>query len=528
MKKLLSISTILIGVFLMSSCVKPKDISHLRQENAKMDREELYKNAIVPQGPLVLQDFLALGLMQNFDIKMKQQQYLVQKELATAEQLKMLPSLEANADWTQRSNYDASGSFNLDTGAYNFADSISEDRSTQVQGVTMAWNILDFGITYLRSRQEMGREAIALQEYKRLKQNTILDITDSYWKSIVALKAKDGAMYLIQVIDNRQKSLDKQMASKSVSEVDGLMNHKTLIEMEIKLQNYERELSIAKSTLSRLAGLPSNMDFELANVDLLAMDIKMPSVQELEELAFLNRPELFVNDQQVEIALDDVRISLLSMLPSANFSASYNHDNNDYLMNKTWYSAGINAAWDLFSLPQKYHQKKSSEERVEVAKNARLAMSVAMLSQVHLSYLEYLDAIRQYELAVELASVKTRLLEAGKKGQKQGESDSADVLNLETEALLAQIYKTNAYSELRIALERVANTVGRPLQFSPEIIVESIDKDTFMIEKAEAAYIGGAEANDSNENISNAIEEVNSDFSAVEELKEEEISMEME
>jgi outer membrane protein, multidrug efflux system len=543
MKKLLSISTLLIGVFLMSSCAKPKDISHLRQENAKMDREELYKNVVVPQGPLVLQDFLALGLMQNFDIKMKQQQYLVQKELATSEQLKMLPSLEANADWSQRSNYDASGSINVDTGAVNFADSISETRSTQVQGLSMAWNVLDFGITYLRSRQEMGREVIALQEYKRLKQNTILDITDSYWRSVVALKAKDGATYLIQVIDNRQKSLDKQMASKSVSEVDGLLNHKSLIEMEIKLQNYERELSITKSTLARLAGLPSSADFELANVDLLALDIKMPSVQELEELAFLNRPELFVNDQQVEIALDDVRISLLSMLPSANLSATYNHDNNNFLMNKTWYSAGINAAWDLFSLPQKYYQKKSSEERVGVAKNARLAMSIAMLSQVHLSYLEYQDAMRQYELAVELSSVKTRLLEAGKKGKKQGESDSADVLNLETEALLAQIYKTNAYSDLRIALERIANTVGRPLQFSPEIIVESVDKDNFLMEKAEASYIGGADSAaqkmaqeeaaklveaDSSESNSSMKEDMEADLGAVEELNEQEISMEIE
>jgi len=480
----------MIGVFLMASCVKPKDVSHLRQENAKADREELYKNAVVPQGPLVLQDFLALGLMQNFDIKMKQQDYLVQKELATGEQLKMLPSLQADADWKHYSHYQASGSMNIETGQQNYADSISAPRNTELQTVTMAWNILDFGITYLRSRQEMAREAIALQEYKRLKQNTMLDITDAYWKSIIALKAKDGAGYLIQVIDNRQKSLDKQMASKAVSEVEGLENHRALIEMEIKLQAYDRQLQIAKATLARLAGLPPTTEFDLENVELVAMQVEMPPIQDLESIAFHNRPELFVNDQQVEIALDEVRVSLLSMLPSANLSATYNHENNDFLMHKTWYTAGINAAWDLFSLPQKFHQKMSAEERVKSAQNARLAMCIALLSQVHLSYLEYQDAGRQYELAVALSSVKTRLLEAGKKGKQQGENNSADILRLETEAFLAQVYRDKAYADLRVALERIANTLGRPLHFTPEIVVECVSKDAFLMEKAEHCYIG--------------------------------------
>jgi outer membrane protein TolC len=78
-----------------------------------------------------------------------------------------------------------------------------------------------------------------MQDYERLKQNVILDITDAYWKAIVAQKATKGALDIIGLAENRQSDLEKQMQRKTVSEIDGLENQKRLIEMQIKLQNYK-------------------------------------------------------------------------------------------------------------------------------------------------------------------------------------------------------------------------------------------------------------------------------------------------
>ena len=61
MKRLLTIvSTLVLVSTFLASCVRPsKDITQLRLENAEKDKEYMFKNAVLPQEPLLLEDFVA-------------------------------------------------------------------------------------------------------------------------------------------------------------------------------------------------------------------------------------------------------------------------------------------------------------------------------------------------------------------------------------------------------------------------------------------------------------------------------------
>jgi outer membrane protein TolC len=468
MRRLLTIvSTLVIVSAFLSSCVRPtKDLNQLRLENAEKDKEYMFKNAVLPQDPLQLEDFVALGLLQNFDVLMRQQEIAVQTEAETSAKLGMLPSLTANNELSQRSKLNVVSSRSITTGNTTVADSYSHPKQTKTYNLALAWSVLDFGMTYFRARQQEDRVSIAKQDYERLKQNVVFDITDAYWKAIVAQKATKGALDVIGLAESRQSDLEKQMERKTVSEIDGLENQKRLIEMQIKLQNYKRDYYKQKARLASLVGLPPMADFQVADVALPAINVDIWDVRRLEEEAMVSRPELYIEDLNARIAADDTRTAILGMFPNVNLFGGYDHDQNEFLLNHNWYSFGVRTSWNLLNIPKAYYDHRSAKSREAAVKDARLQLSVAVMTEVNISYLDLQDSVAQYELAVDLSSVKNRLLEAGKKGQKQGQFDDADVLTLEAEALFSDIYQVTTYADVKVALERLANSVGKPLLFS--------------------------------------------------------------
>jgi outer membrane protein TolC len=405
-------------------------------------------------------------MMQNFDVRMREQEYQVQKEAASGERLNMLPSLVAGSDVTARDEYYSVASKNTVTGAETVPQSISSEKESRALNFEMAWGVLDFGLTYYRARQADSRRLIAMQDFTRLKQNVILEITSAYWKAIVAKSAKSDAEAVLVKVEKRQASLEKQISNRTIPEIEGLSNKKLLLEMRIKLQNYERELRRSKAKLAALVGMPPDADFVLAEAKLSEDMGNVWEVKQLEETALHSRPELFSQDLRGEIASDEVRAAILRMFPNARLFGRYDYDANRFLLHNDWYSIGMRATWDLLRLPSLWAKKDSAQAAEKGVYQARLSLSVGILAQVHLAYLNLMDAKNHYKLAAELEKVKLRLLEAGRKEQKSGEYDSEDVLKLEAEALFARVYKMTTYSEFQVALERLGNTIGKPLAFS--------------------------------------------------------------
>jgi outer membrane protein TolC len=498
MRRLLTIvSTLVIVSAFLSSCVRPsKDLNQLRLENADKDKEYMFKNAVLPQDPLQLEDFVALGLLQNFDVLMRQQEVAVQMEAETAAKLGMLPSLTASSELSERSNLSVISSQNINSGQASLPTNYSHPKQTKTYSLALAWSVLDFGMTYYRARQQEDRVNIAMQDYERLKQNVILDITDAYWKAIVAQKATKGALDIIGLAENRQGDLEKQMQRKTVSEIDGLENQKRLIEMQIKLQNYKRDYYKQKARLASLVGLPPMADFQVADVALPAIQVDIWDVRRLEEEAIMSRPELYIEDLNARIAADDTRTAILGMFPNANLFAGFDHDQNPFLLNNNWYSMGLRTSWNLLNIPKSYYEHRSAKAREAAAKDARLQLSIAVMTEVNIAYLDLQDSVAQYDLAVDLSSVKNRLLDAGKKGQKQGQFDDADVLTLEAEALFSDIYQVTTYADVKVALERLANSVGKPLLFSDVTIPAYVftDDEATNSRTYQKVYIQDAQA----------------------------------
>jgi len=442
------------------------DVGALRCANSAEDWDGINTDEdFLPETPLTIDNILEIVLTRNLDILAQEHELAVQSETAKAQRLAMLPPLTLDGIFSSRSENTASLTKILNSPVPVTQAQLSSLRETRQWDIRDKMNLIDFGIAYFKSRQEKTRTLLVDQQHLRLRQKLILDTIESYWKAITAFKAIKDAEDIIAFSKKIQASLQKQIVLRTISKIQGLQTESRLAEAAIQLHAVQYQFDSAKVELAGFMGLPPGMTFEIADVELSDEDIPIWDIQSLEEQALLSRPELSVKDLEEKIARESVRMAILQMFPNAALFMDYNRDGNPFLAFQHWMSAGVQATWNLFNIPEQWHFKNAAQEQEQQAYRSRLALSIAVITQVHLAYLGYYDAVTQYRLANRAYDVKQQLADAAKREREIGEFNSADFLNFASDALLAKLIALKAYGNLQVAIEQLNYAVGTPLLF---------------------------------------------------------------
>jgi len=415
-----------------------------------------------PAKPLSLADSVQLALSYNLDACVKKLECEIQAEAATGSRLGMLPSANLKFAQDRRSNARASRSQDYNSGQQNLSDSISSERRTKTYSLGAAWNLVDFGLSYLRARQAEEEVRIREERYRRMRQNLTVDVVTAYWQLVTAKQAADLARTVLEKSKTRRARLQEQVKTKVLAEITGLEKEQTLVQMQMRLRAQERELAKARAEFAKLIGLAPGADFE----------IEVPAMPEapaqtaadrkaLEEEALRNRPELAELVHREQIQRDEVEAEIIRMFPHVNLMFDREHDSNKFLTHRTWHTIGVSAAWNLLSLPQRWKEKCSKEKEVDLTRQKRMALAVGVMTQVHLALLDLQTSLEESQEARDLDQLQQRLFAATQKHQAQGEADEGKVLEREADACFAHIQYLRTYADCRIAEERLANTLGR-------------------------------------------------------------------
>jgi outer membrane protein TolC len=416
---------------------------------------------------LTLCDIIEIASNRNLDTLVRQMQWEVENELSTSEALKLLPSLVAEGERSHRSNSNASRS-RLATSKVLGPASIDVAQTTKKWDLTMTWNILDFGVTYFRSLAQEDRAATLYFQYARAKQNLILDIYKSYWKAIGAKWGYDASKQVLEMAKDFQGKFEKQADAKIISQIQGLKAEDQLLSLQLRFYNYQEEYEAAKAELAALMGMPADICFELE--ELSPFDLPTPpeisDVCELEEIALESRPELYEGDFNEKLSRNEARQAILLMLPTVSFFASQFHDSDKYLVHHNWFQGGVRAAWNLLLLPSRGNDIRAAKTRVNTARTQRLAISVGVISQLHISLWKYQEILEQFNLINQVSSVRQKLLKATELEYQVGEFNEVELLNAKADALQGTISLIQSFGDLQIALEQINNSIGQPLFFN--------------------------------------------------------------
>ncbi len=190
------------------------------------------------------------------------------------------------------------------------------------------------------------------------------------------------------------------------------------------------------------------------------------STDKLEHTALTLRPELREEDYRERISALDVRKAMLKMLPGIDLELGYHTESNEFLYNKNWWDAGARVSMNMFNLVSGPVAYENAKAQIETDKARRMALSMAILTQVHLAYQRYNLVKEEYLTAKELDQVNEGLKNQIELEKTGGKADDLALIHSRINALVARMRHYLMYAEMQNAIGRVYNSIGT--DFIPE------------------------------------------------------------
>lgn len=433
---------------------------NVSEARAKSDLQSMFADQEPLSGPLTLHEAMARAVKYNLEARLKvMEEALAQRQVDLAT-FDMLPRMAVSAGYAGRNNVSASSSQSLNTGTQSLEPSTSQDRDRGVADLTMVWNVLDFGVSYVSAKQQ-GDQRLIVQERRRKVVHTIIqDVRSAYWRALAAERLLTQIDQLMaRVAEARANS--QQLSEQRIGDpVQALGYQRALIEATRQLEEQRRALSLAKTELATLINLPLGTPLTLAT----ASDYPVPELNiswtQLEQEALTNRPELREQDYQARISAAETRKAMLRLLPGLEFSAGGHYDSNTFLVNQSWADYGVKVTWNLFnvlSAPAAIDVAKAGEE---VAQARRQAMSIAVLAQLHVANANFREAQRQFQTSQQVAGLDEQIAEQLRNRYNAQGIGELELIQGELNTLQAALRRDLAYAELRNSYGQLFASVG--------------------------------------------------------------------
>ena len=451
----------LLAVMVSGCAIKSEPIDRsVSEQRARSDLFNMYKDQEPLSGPLTLHQAMARAVKYNLEGRLKIMEEALAKRQLDLASFDMLPRMALSAGYVGRNNVSASSSQSVETGTQSLEPSTSQDRDRKVADLTMVWNVLDFGVSYISAKQQ-GDQRLIVQERRRKVINTIVqDVRSAYWRAVAAER-------LLTQIDSLMARVEKaQVDSQSMSEqrigdpIQALGYQRSLIEATRQLEEQRRALSVAKTELATLINLPLGTEVTLATPDDYSIPELKVDLASLEHEALASRPELREQDYQTRISAAETRKAMLRLLPGLEFSAGGHYDSNSFLVNEKWADYGVKVTWNLFnviSAPAAIDVAKAGEE---VATARRQAMSIAVLAQLYVANANFREAQRQFKTNQQLASIDGQIVGQLRNRHQAAGLGELDLIQGELNTLQADLRRDLSYADLRNAYGQIFASAG--------------------------------------------------------------------
>ncbi|MFJ5370805.1 TolC family protein, partial [Bosea sp. CER48] len=411
-------------------------------------------------GAIDLYEAMARALKYNLDHKVEVFDTVVKTAELNAAHYDMLPGLAVSAGYGGRDNYDASSSFNLITRTPNFGASTSQERQSVVAEAALSWNILDFGLSYVRAQQSANKVLIAAETRRKIANRIIEDVRTAYWRALAA----DRLIRKLNVLEARTRAAlantDKISTEGQASPVTALTYQRELLEVRRTVQELQRDLTVAKQQLAALMNLQPGENFRLVAPN-RAASLRAPGkVRAMIWTALQHRPELRELEYQKRINMREADAALLSMLPGIQLYAGPNFDSNDFLLNNNWMGWGAKASGNLLKLLKYPAQKEVIDKQGELLDQRGLAITMAIMTQVHVSNIRFRHLQKELGSATQYYDVQRRLLDQMKTQTAAERISEQTLIREEMNTLLAELRRDITYSSLQNAYANLYASMG--------------------------------------------------------------------
>ena len=407
-----------------------------------------------------LYEAMARALKYNLDQRVEEMDAALRLRELNLAHAGLLPNVVAASGYAARNNDNASNSVNILTGVESLATSTSQERRIGTADIAFSWNILDFGLSYVRARQASDKYLIAQEMRRRVVNRIVEDVRTAYWRVVSA----DSLIVKLRRLEHRiwraQANSRASATERQTSPIAAATYERELVEIKRTIQELQRDLSVARTQLSALMNLRPGTRFSVVGarrLGALALHLPLPK---LIETALANRPEIRDVWYRRRINEQEYSAALLELLPGLSPYAGTNYDSNDFLYNSNWVSWGAKASWNVIRVFQ-YPARREVVDAQERLLDAReLAVIMAIITQVHVSRIRYYQFAKELATANEYLAAQNRLMDLMRAEAAASRISEQTLIREEMNTLVAEARRDIAHASLQNAFAGVHTSVG--------------------------------------------------------------------
>lgn len=419
--------------------------------------------------PIDLYEAMARALKYNLDYKVEMMEIALRDRELDLKRYDMLPQLVASAGYAGRNNFSGASSLSLITRRQSLEPSTSQERDLFTADLTLSWDVLDFGLSYVRSKQGADEVLIAQERRRKVANRVIEDVRSSYWRAVSAERLLTKLMELessvTTTLDNSERLAERRLSAP----LTALTYQRELLEIQSQIRKLQRELVVAKAQLAALMNLRPGTEFSLVLPDRAQKlpEVKYPG-EDMMMTALLNRPELREVSYRQRINSRELDIARLSALPSFRGILGVNVDSNDFLFNNDWVNYGARASWNVLNLFRLPAHKRAVEAQDALLEQRELALTMAVITQVHVARARFGHLSTELETASRQMKVQDNILDQIRSGHRAGAMSRQTLLREEMNTLASEVKYDIAYAEAQNAYANLFASMGID-EFSPDV-----------------------------------------------------------
>ncbi|TDR77894.1 TolC family protein [Paludibacterium purpuratum] len=431
-----------------------------RQATLATDRQMMFGQQEALSGPVTLQEAMARALKYNLDYRVKLMEEAMAQRQLDLSSLDMLPKLALAAGYTQRNNDNASSSQNVATGTQSLVPSISTEKHDRTADLTLSWNVLDFGVSYYSAKQQSDRLLILQQRQRKVAQQLVQQVREAWWEAVGAQQLEGRIDQLLQQANLALEDARQVEKLKLRSPLEALNYRRQLLDVVRQMTLVRSALAQAKPRLAALMNVPPGQNFQVAVPASMPMPVLNVPLDKMEEMALLNRPELNEARYNERIGVLETRKAIARLLPGIEFSIGQHYDSNRFLVNNSWSDAGLRVSWNLLNLFSAGPITRAADAQLEVARAQRMALNMAVLTQVQVAYLDWQGRANEFSLEKDLNDVDQRIYEQNRNAFASGAQGRLPAILADANAVFSSLRLYQSYGGLQNAYGQMGASLG--------------------------------------------------------------------
>jgi len=450
------------GVLLAACTSAPQAISESEATiNAAKMRAEISAQQEPTTQSITLYEAMARALKYNLDHRVS----MMELDLARADydlsRYDLLPKVVASGGYYGRNNEPGASSLSLLSGRQSLEPSTSTERDVFTSDLTATWNVLDFGLSKIRSEQ-LADESMIYEERRRKAVIQIMeDVHRSYWRAVSSerlsnrLSALEGDVR--QAFDNSRALY----VSRKTAPMPALSYQRELNDIQGQAQRMSRDLKMARMELAALMGVSPDQKFTLQMPTHGNHPVRITmNYDEMIDIALKQRPEVRESIYAKRIGEKEMKKAVLEALPSIEGFAGLDVNSNDFLFNSNWASYGARASWNLINVFSVGKRKRKAKARALLEEQRGLAAAMAVMTQVGVSRTRYESLMSEYVTADQGAQVQGDILGQVEALSKASSASRQTLVRERMNAIISEARRDAVHAEMKEAVAHIYTSLG--------------------------------------------------------------------